>query len=345
MALSNPAAFSVVAHLASLTITAFSVCPTLACDVCWYLTSFLPFLGTPSILTLFEKICASDPKDRAVHEWLVEYGLAGDIARVLNEADYSRNVDPIGGYMDDIVERIAGCYSVIVIAAQNPVLALSFQSPDIVAALAKRYNTPPDFLCGARWRAIRRVCTPMNIDQMSEIVDSAIRIQFQPHSMPTQELVEALAFVTHAIGISEVVARRVGNTQIFQILLGMLVQFDTASILHAAIREFALEALQHKELCSRALSVMLPFLMTEAVLHDYGFVGVTCWMLIDAMHRKMLDGSLATDTFVCRAEFDAFASDELCRQRERLTKNYGGRGGGIPQCPQDVFTAGGACGT
>jgi hypothetical protein len=225
------------------------------------------------------------------------------------------------------------------VASQNPVLAMAFQASEMIAALSETYKTPPDYLRGERWRAIRHICTEGNITEMGGLVESAIKVQFLPHEAPTQDLVEALKLVSHAMTLSKKVAAQVGGTQIFQLLLGMLVQFDTASMLHAAIREFTLASLRQPTLGGRVASVMLPFIMTEALLHDYGIVSATCWALIDAIDTEMTKGTITTSALSRNAEFNAFATENLAEYRERLARDYGGRARGFPQRPQDLITA------
>jgi hypothetical protein len=322
--LANPKDFKVIAHLGSLTIAAFTARPDLACETCWFLDSLLPYIGSPSIFALFERLCADDRRYQTVHRWLIEYGLAREIVRTLKDVNYLKKVDPIEGYADPMIERISGCYSLIVVAIQNPTLAPALLTSEVIGAVSRGFENPPDFARGMRWRALRWLCTPATIEQMTDIIDSVIQLQLLPNTQPTQDVVESLRFLNRAVSISVPLANRIAWTQIFQSLLGLLLRFDTASILHEAIRGFAMMAFHHPVLCDRAVELLLPFLMNEALHREHGFVAVTCWALLDALHREMRERRLGTDRLARNDEFEAFANNYLLRYRKRVSKSYGG---------------------
>jgi hypothetical protein len=111
-------------------------------------------------------------------------------------------------------------------------------------------------------------------------------------------------------------------------LLGLLLRFETASILHAAIRGFVIEAIRSKEMCNRVVAVMLPFLMTEAVEHDHGFVAASCWTLLEALNGEMVAGRIVAG-LVENAEWEAFACQQLVTHRKWAASAYGGSSKGI----------------
>jgi hypothetical protein len=124
--------------------------------------------------------------------------------------------------------------------------------------------------------------------------------------------------------VSEKVAMRLAKTQIFQALLGLLLQFDTASILHGAIREFALTAVHVPQICDRALDILFPFLMNEVLSREHGFAAATCWAILDSVHRDMIEKTLATDRLARDREFGAFARRYLFPYRKMISDQYGG---------------------
>jgi hypothetical protein len=310
----------IISRLALLTTAAFSACPDAAIETCWFLDSLLPHVDEPTVFGLFETLCADHVKSKSVQKWLVQYGLPVEIGRVLEETDYGA----AGQYGDPELERVYACYRLVCISCMNRELAPSFQMLPMLTALSKGFVDPPDYVAGARWRAIKAVCTAKTVTSMSGLIAVAVSTVLSGQKLPTQNLVGALKFVSHALTFSEDCLRWVDVNHLFESVLGILKQFVNASILHTAVREFVMVILRHRRLRNHMLEIFLPFILTEAIQRQHGCVAATCWELIDAIYTALNSGTLVSQVVAGNSEFVAIVRTHLFVRRKRLAASYGG---------------------
>jgi hypothetical protein len=321
IALSQPnPQFPIISRLALLATAAFSACPELAIETCWFLDSLLPHVEESTVYGLFESLCADRARSISVQKWLIRYGLPVEIGRVLEETDYGT----VGNYGDRELERVYACYRLVCISCMNGELAPSFQMLPMLTALSKGFVDPPDYVAGARWRAIRAVCTAKTVASMSALIAVAMATVVSVQAAPTQNLVGALRFVSHALCFSEECLRWVDVKHLFESVLGLLRQFANASILHNAVREFVMIVLRHRRLRNHLLEIFLPFILTEAVQRQHGCVAATCWELIDVLYTALNNGTLVSQVVSDSSEFAAIVRSRLFARRKKLAASYGG---------------------
>jgi hypothetical protein len=206
----------------------------------------------------------------------------------------------------------------------NKGLAESFQTLPMLAALSKAFVNPPDYVAGARWRAIRAVCTATTVRRMGSLLAVAFAILVSNQTAPTQNLVGALRLVSHALSFSDQCVQWIDHGQLFDSVLGLFKQFDRASIFHGAVREFITVVLRHRRLRDRMLEIFLPFILTEATERKRGCIAATCMELIEAIYSGLNRGTLVSRLVSDNAEFAEVVRTQLSLRRRMLSMAYGG---------------------
>jgi hypothetical protein len=268
----------------------------------------LKYLDNSSVYALFEHICTKNPVLADVHEWLLDYGLQKDIARAISETGNSN------------FERLYNCYKLIEISCNNPKLSPGFRSDVILDALSLFFDGLPPYIRAARWAALRAFGTMSSIE---EYVETAICALIPPVTAINEELVECIKFITYAIDKSEPAVESVFRSQLYQLVLRLVLQFNSATILHSSFRELACHSIKKKLLAEKVVAVYLPFLMAEAVNRLNGCLAATCW---DVLHQFQNEGESDAEVkqVLIKYDFGGFAKGQLVGYRNLLMRTWGG---------------------
>jgi hypothetical protein len=212
----------------------------------------------------------------------------------------------------------------IAAGAANARLKDIFQTSAMLSALQKRFGFSPPCLSGARWNALSALCGGATMAAMTSVVADALSLLFKPPSGPTQDVVGAICFLGTSGPLSPVIAGMMAKSQVFQVLLGYILMFNTASHLHAAFRFFTFQVVKVPLLAEKVVQVFLPFLMAEAVAKENGFIASSCWSVLTFLQNRSASDSVLKTLLAKNPEYQSFLRLELKPFVQDLLVQYGG---------------------
>jgi hypothetical protein len=315
---------SILGRLASLAIAAFQAAPSLAIESCCFIESLLSHIDNPSVFAFFERICSGQSNSPVILKWMRTYDFAKEVVRQIEEINFARQIPESELYIDNDIWRLMGFYSLIHVCRSNSSFRSSFQTVAALSACGKRFPSEPPSLSGARWRALGALCGPNTVHHMVPLAELALATLFRPSAGPTQETVESISFLTTAAPLSGAIVSLLAKSQIFQVLLGMVIMYNTSSHLLAAFRSFTLEAVRVSELSEKLIRVFLPFLMSEAVDKGNGYLSSSCWILLTYLHSRSVSDGRLRGFLAQNADWQIFVKSDLVPFALEMRAQYGG---------------------
>ena len=320
--MSNPnIPIDMLARVSSLTIAAFFVSQELAMQSCWFLDTLLKYVENTSVLAVFERLVAPNPSMRKVHLWILKYGFVTDLMREISSV---REIDHENPYMDPRIGKLFSCYGLVYICSQNPDLAPAFESEEVLKVLCSPIEGLPPSVDGERIKALTGLCNARTVGMLDAPISEALERLQQPIHVLSKDIVENIYLLTEAADASQAISQRILESHFFNVLLGLVLKFDQASILHGAFRVFTAQGFKNPVLCEPLIDRYLHFLMTEARLRENGQLGASCLFLLNFLHcqrkeNRQIDRCLSKDS-----EFQGFEKD-LLKFRKVLLNPYGGK--------------------
>ena len=310
-----------LAHVSSLTIAAFFASQQLAMQSCWFLDTLLKYVENMSVVAVFERLVTPNAAMGKVHRWILRYGFVKDLMR---EIESVVDIDRDNPYMDPRVGKLMSCYELVYLSSQNPNLVRAFEADDVLRVLCSPIEKLPPSVDGERIKAIRGLCSERTVKQLEGAISIAIERLQKPIYAPSKDIVESIYLLTEAADVSEGVSQRIRDSQIPSSLLGLVLEFDQASILHCAFRVFAAQGFQNPVLWEPIMDRYLHFMLTEARVRENGQVGASCIFLLNFLHAHRKENKKLDKYLSKEPEFESFEKD-LVKFRKVLTNDYGGK--------------------
>jgi hypothetical protein len=311
-------------RVAALAIGAFTANPREAITHIRFLDLLLPHVDLATILSLFEKLLSGKFTCPGFNAWIADCHFADLITLHIASIDFSRTILIPQSYDDVELERLLGYYTLVSTAASNSDIAISFRTTSLMSQLSKTFGKMPPTLGGARWKALRAICVPSTVNEMVPLAESVLKLMSEPRRSIDQEVVEAIRFLTRATRFSRHISKLVVDSQYFRLLLGSVLRFDNASFLHAAFREFLVEAVENPALNTKAASFFLPFLIAEARGKSNGMLSIWAWKILEVFSERGMAVQGLKQFLRENEEFRSFVANELKGFREMMSAAWGG---------------------
>jgi hypothetical protein len=252
-----------LSRLSSLTLSAFLIAPESAKDGCGFILQLFYYLFEPTVLSLFETLCADNNRDPSIPDWLLSLSLPQTLYKEIEGLTPPR--DCSRGSPE--ANRISGLFRVFAYCAKSPQLRPSFCTPACAEALCKYSGDYPDFVEDSRWEALAAIYGRETSELLGGMFHSAIQIlQTGPRNV-SRAGVAAIALLTQITKIDDLL-RPFMSSEVIRVVLNLLLTNPNHSVLQAAAREFLGALLLHTKTRANAVREIVPQLLTVATATD-----------------------------------------------------------------------------
>lgn len=325
LASQNPSSAQ-IAHLSSLTLSAMRNASASAIQSCWYIEMLMGFLDNTSVLAFFEKLLYEDITLTLARKWLVENGFPKDVAnRLKNTIKNALQLkSQPESYVDPLYSQFYGLYSIIIWSMSNKYLSKYFITKEMINLLTFSFPNPPAYVNGKRMSAICSMCNASTAAYMIPFITYCQNLLFNNVKTPNSELVECINFFSKLMDTAPNLFLQISTSQFYQSLLRIIMQFETASILHSSFRTFVLKALANDKFSPRIIKTYVPFFISEATRNKKNSLTASYWALLLKVVKISQFNTSIESVLRNIIEYPHFAAKTLQHYHEILEAEYGG---------------------
>ena len=218
---------------------------------------FLDYTNNYSVMSMFIHLFNKNVSSN-IHEWLLKKGLVYEIAKRINTMD----IDYKAESCDDYYAKFADLYKLITIGCQNPILSEGFSCEEIFVSLTHSFRHAPAYVDGAKWGAVNALVSNEQTKLIDMFVPMSISLLTGATEKASPDVTNCILFVTKIISISQTYRTLLETAQVPQIILRIMIQFQSSSILANTFIDFTMEAIKYDEFEDRIVNSYIPFFMS-----------------------------------------------------------------------------------
>lgn len=256
-------------------------------NVIHFIPQLLDFCYISSVSSLFEKLLSNISKLEEVQDWLsqkIEIGnlIANKIINnYTNRPNSNTNVHTPKPSVEDstsqkdvfIIERIdnhsmniAALYNLIAYGCMGIITRSHFRSDLAISAVCQTNTADAQIIRNYRWKAAVCLCHSSTAKRLLSMVDMALAVLYIPVKQLTNEVVQCINFLTLMlqylfIETSNLLLRP--SSQIFPIIIRIVLQFPSSSIIHNSFRTFVTNCISNSLLMPKVIETYVPLLLAE----------------------------------------------------------------------------------
>lgn len=246
----------ILSRLSSLTSAALLVEPRTFVDSCGFIFQLLPYAEETDVFYLFDLIFDKRDDFVGVQQWLIQVGF---IQTLLKEID-SFNC-PIGSdRSNDSANLLCSYYLMVRACALNQLLAKEVRIHSFISVLNRDIDEYPGFVEDTRWQALAALYTSKTREMMRGLFQSAIEILQDKSKCLTQSCVSAIDILTSMVKYDNVLRDFLLSANLATVVLKLMIENPTHTILHNKARIFIIEWFKNKELRTNSANELMQYI-------------------------------------------------------------------------------------
>lgn len=234
-----------VNRLASLTLNAIYIDPVLVTKSCGFILQLISFIAEPSILSLFESICAPDEDIYVIQKWLISMGFTETLCKELDDfpdrMEQATLETPKANYLVSLLRIVTVC-------GMSPILGPKVCNYSFVTALNRTVGNYPLFVENQRWEAIAALYCPDTHENMRGFFPHAIEIITDPTRANTRSSAAAVDLLAVMIQFDPDLNDFMVSMNVAKSVLDLATNNPDATLLHLSCIDFIKAALENDKI-------------------------------------------------------------------------------------------------
>ena len=313
-----------IARLSSLTLTLLLNLPDLACEACGYIYHLLKYCENPTVFNLFEALTGSDPNVAPAQEWLKNLGFDAYIEREVMKIDFGYKSEGGNVFKDPVYNR--ACYLFILIgrSSENSIMGDSFKTANMVRCLSSTFENQPDFVTTAQWRAIIAITCEKTAPTAITFLRPALNMLTEPFTKLLEYRVSALIFITKMMNYSNLTLDLLLESQMPQMLINLVLQFENSTILHNAFLDFVELGVQEYKFTSQIINFYVPVVITYGESEENRVVKPCCIKVMEIFLKVAKKDKRIAQVLDEQAGVRDFVTNVVEPYNRKISTAYGG---------------------
>ena len=221
-------------RIASLTLSSVYVDQKQVIDGCGFIMKLLGFLSEPSILSLFENVCAPDEDVYEIQRWLVKLQFPETVLKLIDKFPSQRDANR----MSDEANQLCGLFRVICVCGASPVLGPHFCRYSFITILNLNLRECPDFVEFQRWETFVALYCENTKETMRGLFPNAVEILNDNTLCVTRCGVAAVDLLAVMIKLDKVLHPFMVEMNVASTVLSVLVSNPNHTIFHTSAIDF-----------------------------------------------------------------------------------------------------------
>lgn len=313
----------IIGRISTITLNCLKVCPETSVNYINYLINLLKFIDNLSVSSLFETILDNNFPFFGIIQWIAKINLPREIVDEYMRLDFSHKAKGSAIYSDKVYQKAKSLLKLITLGTKNDLIGSRFVDLKVLNALSYTFQEAPAFIEGERWLAINALTVKRLASHMQQFFSDAINRLYKAIDISQCE-VACIMFLTSLIDCYHKSVHWIYETQIYPVLLRIMIQFNENSILHQEFRKFIIHSLHQEELCKVLIPAYVPFMVSEVQKRENGLLAATFWFLLNVINEERKTFYYIRKILQKAPEFENFAKGSLSEHQKILNDSYGG---------------------
>ena len=220
---------------------------------CEFIMKLLSFIEHQTVLSFFENIFTDDSRLNAAQNFLIRQG----IVNILTEPLSKWPVDHTAHYGDKEFEKLHNSLQLFRVASTVPRLSAEFIKPFIIQIFQFRVSILPSIVEAQRWKVLDALYSMKSAYLFRGLFLNALEIISEPYDTVQEIHVCALNLISKMIQYDHVLIQFIRDSQIWQVLTRLLIQFPLHTFIARSIYNFFNQAFQIKDLHQKCGDILL----------------------------------------------------------------------------------------
>ena len=317
---------TVIARLATLTLSAMTTCPEEAPAECGFIYHLLPHVANHSVFNMFMSLLGECDRFAVAQRWLADFGFVEYILRELDMTDYEHGIEEgVDLYYDPVFYKTNCLYLMIGKCSLHSIFGPQMKTKSTIESMKKRFKEAPPYVWNSYWKALCALCDETTAEEMACFHEKAMEALQEEKPKLYEYQVCSILFLEKLIHLVPKMASQLLQSSVSVWLIQLLLKFPNSTILHSAFRKFVVTGMDNKEFAMNFLSLYAPMIVTEAMSCENKVLKPTLIFLIERIRDLEAHRQEYRDIMNNVPQFREFLHGGFVEYQKLSNEQYGGR--------------------